>query len=125
MEPLGTEERATFHVIYNYADLSRQGLLRTLAQPLVVDEGAVRALGVLEVELALLVPQQRVVPREDLAVEDSVRGAGPRPRHRPPHLDGLVEHECAVLERVRVGAARKDGLRTEPAAHPDDDTVAA
>ena len=58
------------------ADLAREGLLRALAQPLVVDEGAVAALGVLQVELALLVPEHGVVPGEHLAVEDGVVGGG-------------------------------------------------
>ena len=44
-------------------DFSRQRLFRALAESLVVDEGAVAALRVLEVELARFVPDERMVTR--------------------------------------------------------------
>ena len=43
------------------ADFPRRRLLRTLAEPLVVDKCPVAGLGVLEVELAILVPEQSVI----------------------------------------------------------------
>ena len=43
------------------ADFPRRRLLRTLAEPLVVDKRPVAGLGVLEVELAILVPEQSVI----------------------------------------------------------------
>ena len=48
------------------ADLAGRGLLRAFAQPLVVDEGSVAGLRVLEVKFAILVPEKRVVSGEDL-----------------------------------------------------------
>lgn len=94
---------------------SGQRLFRSFAESLIVDKRAVGALGILEIKLAVLVPEQRVVPRQHLAVKDGVGGAGPRPRHRPSHFDGLVEEERSVLERVRVWPADQGGLGTEAA----------
>lgn len=48
------------------ADLSRRRLLRTLAEPLVVDKGPVAGLGVLEVKLAIFIPEEGMIARENL-----------------------------------------------------------
>ena len=54
------------------ADLAGRGLLRAFAQPLVVDEGSVAGLRVLEVKFAILVPEKRVVTGEDLRSDNSL-----------------------------------------------------
>ena len=48
------------------ADLPGRGLLRALAQPLVVDKGTIAGLGVLEVKLAVFIPEEGMVARQNL-----------------------------------------------------------
>lgn len=60
-------------------DFLGRAVLGALGEALVVDEGAVAALGVAEVEGPVLVPQQGVVPRQHL------RSSAPI---RPPSHDG-------------------------------------
>jgi len=58
---------------------------------MIVDERAVTALGVLQVEFPVFVPQQGVVPRQHLTVEDPVVRADFGFGQQPANLDGLVE----------------------------------
>lgn len=61
--------------------------------------------------LACLVvkPNQGVIPGQHLAVERGVVLRGPTPSHRPADLDGLIQVDMSLLERVRVGSAGEHG----------------
>lgn len=83
----------------------RLGLLAALAEPVVVDERAVAALGVLQEKLAVLVPQQGVVSGQDFAIEDAIVRADLGFGQQPANLHRLIEGEGAFFERMRVGAA--------------------
>ena len=71
--------------------------------PLVINKGPVAALGVLEEELSAVVPDERVVARQHLAVEDGVARRGAGPGHGPAHLYGLVQGDQSVLEWYKRG----------------------
>ena len=55
------------------------------------------------------------VGRHYLAVEYCISVERPGPGHGPAHLDGLVQPQHPVLERVGVGAADEGGPGHAPA----------
>lgn len=82
--------------------LAGRALLRAPAQTLAVDEGAIAAFGVLEIELSCLVvePHQSVIPGQHLAVEGGVVLGRATPGHGAPDLDRLIQVHMTFLKRV-------------------------
>lgn len=56
-------------------------------------------------------PDESVVPGQHFAVEGGVVLCGAAAGHGPSNLDGLVQVNMALLERVRVGSAGEHGQR--------------
>ena len=63
-------------------DLPGRALLGPFTQSLVVDESPITGLGVLEVKFPVLVPEKRVIPRENLE-RRSVRAEGETSKDSP------------------------------------------
>lgn len=81
-------------------DLAGRALLGPPAQPLAVNEGAIAALSVLEVELPRLVvePDESMVSRQHLAVERCVVLGRAAASNRAPDLDWLVQVDMTFLK---------------------------
>lgn len=94
-------------------DLTGRTLFGPTTQALAVYKGAITALSVLEVELAGLVvePDERMVPGQHFAVKGGVVLGGSAAGHRASDLDGLIQVNMALLERVRVGSAGEHSQR--------------
>lgn len=83
-------------------DLTGRALLRPAAQTLAVNESAIAAFGVLEIELSCLVvePHLSVIPGQHLAIKGGVILRRATPGHGAPDLDRLIQVDMTFLKRV-------------------------
>lgn len=95
------------HIHTKLNDVTRQDftggtLFRAPAQALTVDEGAIAALGVLEIKLARFViePNEGMIPGQHLAVKRCVVLSRTTASHRSPNLDWLIQVDMTFLKRV-------------------------